>query len=145
MKQLLIPSVLLALTLATSVSAQNAYRCEVNGTTVYSEKPCPGGRVVAPTQESDAQKAQTADAARQLKADDKQLSRQINQRVNRETKERAAERKVAERARIAADKRARAERAAEAKKAKKAAKSKIQITKVKPAKPPKRTASAKPG
>jgi Domain of unknown function (DUF4124) len=132
-----------ALTMSAAF-AQNAYRCDVNGATVYSEKPCADGKAVAPTQDSDAQKQRAADANKQMKADDKALGQRIESREAREGKERAAIRKAAERERRAAEKRERAEKAAQAKKAKQAAKGKIKITKVKKQKPPKAAPSAKP-
>lgn len=143
MKSSLFFCTVIALTWVSTVSAQNVHRCEINGATVYSETPCNKGRVIAPTQDSDAQKQRSIDSARKLEVNDKQVSQQINQRANREAKERAAQRKIAERARIAAEKRERAEKAAAEKKAKKAAKGTIQVTKIKPTKPPKREKSAK--
>jgi hypothetical protein len=145
MKRLLASGAFAALALTTSAAfAQTAYRCDVNGATVYSEKPCADGKAVAPTQDSDAQKQRSIDATKQLKADDKAVNQQLNRRDAREAQERAAIRKAAERERRAAEKRERAQKAAEAKKAKQAAKSKIKITTVKKPKPPKAAPSAKP-
>ncbi|MGL5003162.1 MAG: DUF4124 domain-containing protein, partial [Casimicrobium sp.] len=79
---------------AASANAQTAYRCEVNGSTVYSEKPCADGKAVAPTQESAAQKERSKDAAAQLKADNRAIDQRITSRSKEEAKERAAVRKA---------------------------------------------------
>jgi hypothetical protein len=97
------------------IVAQTAYRCDVNGATVYSEKPCADGKAVAPTQETDEQKKRSAAAAKQLKTDDKTVNAQISTRAKDEAKERAAARK----AQAAADKRAAKEKEKAEKKAKK--------------------------
>jgi hypothetical protein len=79
----------------STVYAQTAYRCEVNGATVYSEKPCADGKSVAPTQDSDAQKQRAADAGKQLKADEQAVDRKIAERQRLEASERDSQRKAA--------------------------------------------------
>jgi hypothetical protein len=132
-----------SLALSGLAVAQNAYRCDVNGATVYSEKPCAGGTAVAPTQDSAEQKQRGAEAARQLKADDKAVNKRIDARASSEAKARAAERRAAQKAERAA--------AAEAKKAKakkdKETAARRKLLKVKKApvkKPPTPAASTKP-
>jgi FtsZ-interacting cell division protein ZipA len=103
--------------------AQAAYRCDVAGATVYSETPCVGGAVVAPTQDSAAQKKRSTDATKQMSADDRALNTRIAERSKDEAKERADIRK----AQAAADKRAAKEKAKAEKMAKKKTAPKIAI------------------
>jgi crotonobetainyl-CoA:carnitine CoA-transferase CaiB-like acyl-CoA transferase len=120
---------------ATAASAQNAYRCDVNGTAVYSEKPCADGKAVAPTQDTDAQRARSKEAAAHVKADNRAIDSRIEKRANDEAKARAAERR-------ALAKSERAEAAAQKKKAAKAkaTKAKMKVAKVRKSK----SGSAKP-
>jgi hypothetical protein len=109
--------------------AQTAFRCEVNGATVYSEKPCADGKAVAPTQDTDAQRQRAKDAATQMKADNRAVDARIDKRANEEAKARIAERRAvarADRTKAAAQKK----KAAKAK----ATKAKIKVATTKPAK-----------
>jgi hypothetical protein len=127
----------LLLLLGSNVVAQTAYRCDVNGATVYSDKPCADGKAVAPTQETDAQKKRSADATKQLKADDKAVSSQISARAKDEAKEREAVRK----SQAAAEKRAAKEKEKSEKKAKKKTKPKTEIKSASKPKKPKKSKS----
>lgn len=104
--------------------AQTAFRCELNGATVYSEKPCADGKTVAPTQDTDAQRQRAKDAAAQMKADNRAVDARIDKRANEEAKARIAERRAV----------AKADRAEAAAQKKKAAKAKATKAKVKVAK-----------
>lgn len=105
--------------------AQNAFRCDQDGKTVYSDKPCPAGKVVAPAQDSAEQKAASKQANDQMRKDANDLNRRLSEREKLEAQERAAARKAAaaEKAKEAKEKRAAAARlkANKAKTAKKAA------------------------
>jgi FtsZ-interacting cell division protein ZipA len=101
-----------------SAVAQTAYRCDVNGQTVYSEKPCVDGKAIAPTQDSKAQRARSRDATKQIRDDDKAVSKRIADRSKEEAKERSEIRKN----QAAADKHAAKEKAKAEKEAKKKAK-----------------------
>jgi Domain of unknown function (DUF4124) len=81
--------------LGVSVHAQSAYRCEINGKTVYSDTPCASAPAVAPTQDSAAQKSQADKANAQLRKDDAAVNKRIDARSNRESKERLAAMKLA--------------------------------------------------
>jgi hypothetical protein len=117
--------------------AQTAFRCEVNGATVYSEKPCADGKAVAPTQETDAQRQRAKDAVTQMKADNRAVDARIDKRANEAAKARTAERRAVEKA-------DRTEAAAQKKK-KKAAKAKATKAKMKVAKEKaSKTKSSKP-
>ena len=122
-------------------SAHTAFRCEVNGATVYSDKPCADGKAVAPTQDTDAQRARAKEAAAQMKADNRAVDARIDKRANEEAKARIAERRAVAKA-------DRAEAAAQKKKAAKAkatkAKMKVAKAKASKAKPSKPAAGAKP-
>jgi hypothetical protein len=108
-------AVVFALAANNVTVAQTAYRCNVNGATVYSEKPCVDGKAVAPTQVTDEQKKRSAAATKQLDTDNKTVNAQISARAKDEAKERAAARK----AQAAADKRAAKEKEKAERKAKK--------------------------
>ena len=56
-------------------SAQTAYRCDNNGQTVYSDKPCPAGKTVVGTQDSAEQKAASKDANAQMRKDNADLNK----------------------------------------------------------------------
>ena len=110
--------------------AQTAFRCEEGGKAVYSDKPCVAGRAVAPTQETDAQRARSEKANAQLRADNAAVNRDIKDREQLDAKERAANR-----AKATAEKRS----AGKAKKGKtKTSGSKVKASKNKAAKKSKR-------
>jgi hypothetical protein len=72
-----------------AAAAQTAFRCEENGATVYSEKPCPAAKAVASTQDSDAQRAQTEKANAQMRSDNAAVNREIREREAADAKARA--------------------------------------------------------
>jgi predicted Zn-dependent protease len=85
----------IAMTFCAGVAnAQTAYRCDSNGQTVYSEKPCVDAKATAPTQDSDAQRQRSREAAQQMKADDAAVNKQIADRKREDAKERDAIRKA---------------------------------------------------
>lgn len=143
-KQFIFAAAIGAFAISTPSDAQTAYRCDVNGAAVYSDKPCLDGKAVAPTQDSDAQQKRAKEASAQLKADSTATDRRIDERVSREARERAEQRKAQERERRAAEKQARADKAAEAAKARKAARAKLKAAKPKPVKPATPTSGASP-
>ena len=90
---LVVATAMFALTPAT---AQTAFRCDQNGQTVYSDKPCPAGaagKAVTPTQ----------DANQQMRKDNTELNKRLSERETREAKERADARKAAAKATPAKD------------------------------------------
>jgi hypothetical protein len=123
---------------AYAQTTPSAYRCDVNGTTVYSEKPCANAKAVVSTQDTDAQKARSADASKQLKDDNKAIDARIDKRAGDEAKARSAERAAVAKAE---KKEATAVKKASAKKAKSNT-SKIKVTK---AKKPKSTSKPSAG
>jgi hypothetical protein len=123
---------------ADAQSSATAFRCEVSGATVYSEKPCADGKAVAPTQDTDAQKARGIDATKQLKDDNKAIDARIDKRASEEAKARSAERAVVAKA-------DRKQAAAEKKAAAKKAKSNTAKMKVAKAKKPKSTSKPSAG
>ena len=80
---------------ATATNAQSAYRCDNNGQTVYSDKPCPAGKSVVGTQDSAEQKAASKDANAQMRQDNADLNKRLSERQKLEALERAALRKQA--------------------------------------------------
>ncbi len=114
----------LAATLATTIaSSQTAFRCDVNGATVYSDKPCPPGnamKAVTSTQETPEQKAASLAANQQMRKDNAELSKRLTEREKLEAKERADARKAASKLRAEAAK----EKAAKARKGSKSTKNK---------------------
>lgn len=81
-----------------TASAQTAYRCDQNGTTVYSEKPCPPaatGKAVAPTQDTAEQRAASQAANAQMRKDNADLNKRLSDREKLEARERAEQRKAA--------------------------------------------------
>lgn len=80
-----------ALTLAvlsTSVAAQNAFRCEVNGKVAYSDIACAPGaaaKAIAPTQETAQQKAAGKAAGEQIRKDTAYVDKRLDDRYKRET------------------------------------------------------------
>jgi len=131
---------------ATEAGAQTsvtAFRCDINGATVYSEKPCANGKAVAPTQDTDAQKARNAEAVKQMKADHQTIDARIDKRASDEAKARAAERAAqakADRMRDAAEKKATAKQAKPKRATAKPAKAKV--AKPKPTKAKKSTSTS---
>lgn len=115
--------------------AQTAYRCEVNGSTVYTDRPCADGKAVAPTQDTPEQQKRADDAAKQVRADDQSVSQRIERRSADEAKERSEIRKL----QADQDKRAAKAKAAEEKAAKKKSKKSSAVKKV--AKAPKSKAA----
>ena len=102
--------------------AQTAFRCDVNGTTAYSDKPCPPGntgKAVTSTQETPEQIAASKAANEQMRKDSADLNKRLVERQKLEAKERADARKAAVTAREAAK-----EKAAKASKGSKASKNK---------------------
>ena len=84
--------------LVAPLAAQSAFRCEQNGQTVYSDKPCPSSatsKAVAPTQDSAQQKAASQAATAQMRSDNADLDKLLAERQRREAKERAEARKAA--------------------------------------------------
>ena len=74
-------------------SAQTAVRCDQAGQAAYSEKECPpgvAGRIVAPTQDSAAQKQAANDANAQLRKDSQAIDQRLTKRVKGETASRSA-------------------------------------------------------
>jgi hypothetical protein len=81
-----------AVVMATSVSAQNAIRCEVNGKAVYGDSACaPGsvGKAIAPTQETVEQKAAGKAASDQIRKDTAYVDKRLDDRYKRDTARRA--------------------------------------------------------
>lgn len=74
--------------------AQSAFRCDQDGKTVYSDKPCPAAKVVAPTQDSAEQKAAAKDANAQMRKDNGDINKRLSEREKLEAQERAAARKA---------------------------------------------------
>jgi hypothetical protein len=75
---------------STAAFAQTAFRCDEGGKTVYSEKPCATAQVVAPTQDTDAQRKQTEKANAQMRADNAAVNRDIQLREQSAAKSRSA-------------------------------------------------------
>jgi hypothetical protein len=107
---------------AHPAGAQTAFRCDLNGQTVYSDKPCPPGnaaKAVAPTQETAEQKAASDAANARMRQDNAELNKRLTEREKLEAKERADARKAAPKERAdAKEKQAKAKRAKKAKAAK---------------------------
>lgn len=105
--------------------AQSAYRCEDGGKVTYSDKPCPLGRAVAPTQDTPEQRAAAVAASEQLRKDQADLNKRLSEREKLEAQERAAARKAAASGKDNKSKKSNAKKAQSAKQkaaAKKAAK-----------------------
>lgn len=97
MKRLFLLTAGVAMMALTPVAAQTAYRCDQGGQTVYSDKPCPpgdGGKAVAPTQDSAAQKAASKQAGDQMRKDNADINKRLADREKLEAQERAAARKA---------------------------------------------------
>ena len=88
---------LAAVLLSPIASAQTAFRCDVNGTTVYSDKPCPPGstaKAVTATQDTAEQKAASTSANAQMRSDNTELNKRLSEREKLDAKERADARKA---------------------------------------------------
>lgn len=103
----------------SAAGAQTAYRCDNNGQTVYSDKPCAAGKTVVATQDSAEQKAASKDANAQMRKDNADLNKRLSDREKLEAQERAAARKAAGKPVLAAAKGNGGGKAAKAKAAKK--------------------------
>lgn len=88
--------------LTVPASAQTAFRCDSNGQTVYSDKPCPPGntaKAVVSTKETPEQKAASEAANAQMRKDNADLNKRLSEREKLEAKERADARRAAAKAR----------------------------------------------
>ena len=88
---------LAAVLLSPIASAQTAFRCDVSGTTVYSDKPCPPGstaKAVTATQDTAEQKAASTSANAQMRNDNAELNKRLTEREKLDAKERADARKA---------------------------------------------------
>ena len=99
MGRTLLLTVALATVLLTPITfAQTAFRCDVSGTTVYSDKPCPPGstaKAVTATQDTPEQKAASTSANAQMRSDNTELNKRLTEREKLDAKERADARKAA--------------------------------------------------
>ena len=74
--------------IATSVTAQNAIRCEVDGKVVYGDAACATGsttRAIAPTQETAEQKAAGKAANDQIRKDTAYVDKRLDDRYKRDS------------------------------------------------------------
>ena len=74
--------------IATSVTAQNAIRCEVGGKVVYGDSACPPGstaKAIAPTQDTAEQRAAGKAANDQIRKDTVAVDKRMDDRYTRET------------------------------------------------------------
>ncbi len=74
--------------LSPPVTAQTAVRCDNDGQTVYSDKPCPPGnaaKAVVPTQDTAEQKAAGQAASAQIRKDNEAVDKRLDDRLKRET------------------------------------------------------------
>ncbi|MBL8311910.1 MAG: DUF4124 domain-containing protein [Burkholderiales bacterium] len=78
-----------------NATAQSAYRCDDNGKTTYSDKPCLAGKAVAPIQDTAQQQRASKDATDQLRRDNADLNKRLSDREKQEARERADARKTA--------------------------------------------------
>lgn len=113
--RLLVVSTIAVALWSGSAFAQNAFRCDQDGKTVYSDKPCPAAKVVAPTQDSAEQKAAAKAANSQMRQDSTELNKRLSEREKLEAQERAAARKANAAAAKAEAKPAKAKKSAGAK------------------------------
>ena len=111
---------------AFDAGAQSAFRCDEAGKVVYSDKPCPQGRAVAPAQDTPEQRAASKAATEQLRKDQADLNRRLSEREKLEAREREAAQKAAAKrtAEAAKQDKKRSAKGAKAKAAKTAKKSK---------------------
>ena len=97
-RTLLLTVALATVLLTPATFAQTAFRCDVNGTTVYSDKPCPPGstaKAVTATQDTPEQKAASTSANAQMRSDNTELNKRLTEREKLDAKERADARKAA--------------------------------------------------
>lgn len=99
------PSLLLAaaglLLVYRNAQAQTAWRCESDGQTVYSDKPCAAPASTKgelPAKDSAAQRDASAKALDKLERDNAAIDKRLHDRAAREAKERAAAAKAAAKA-----------------------------------------------
>lgn len=86
---------------ASTTYAQTAFRCDSNGQTIYSDKPCPPdhrAKAVTTSQDSAEQRAASQAANAQMRKDDADLNKRLTEREKLEAKERADARKAARKA-----------------------------------------------
>lgn len=95
-------AILFAVLLIGMADAQTAFRCDNNGQTIYSDKPCPAGKAVVGTQDSAQQKAVAKEANAQMRKDNAELNKRLSDREKLEAQERAAARKAAAAAKASA-------------------------------------------
>ncbi len=84
----LLTAALTAVLFVPSVSAQTAFRCDLNGQAVYRDTPCPLGSAataIAPTQETAAQKAAAQKAKDDLRKDTAYVDKRLDDRYKRDT------------------------------------------------------------
>lgn len=84
----LLTAALTVAVMSTSVAAQSAIRCEVDGKVVYSDAACAPGaaaKAVAPTQETAEQKAAGKAAGEQIRKDTAYVDKRLDDRYKRET------------------------------------------------------------
>ena len=91
----MLTAALTAALIATSVNAQNAMRCEVDGKVVYGDAACNTGKAgnaakaVAPMQETAEQKAAAKSANDQIRKDNAYVDKRLDDRYKRDTARRA--------------------------------------------------------
>ncbi|MBS0313968.1 MAG: DUF4124 domain-containing protein [Burkholderiales bacterium] len=78
----------------TLALGQTAYRCDQGGQTTYSDKPCPAGTAVTPTQDSAEQQARAKESNAQMRRDDAALNQRLSEREKLAAQERASMRKA---------------------------------------------------
>ena len=74
--------------IATSVAAQTAIRCEMNGKVTYGDTPCASGSAattIAPTRETAEQKAAGKAANDQIRKDTAAVDKRLDDRYKRDT------------------------------------------------------------
>ena len=74
--------------IATSVAAQTAIRCEINGKVVYGDAACAPGsaaKAIAPTQETAEQRAAATRASDQVRKDTAYVDKRLDDRYKRDT------------------------------------------------------------
>ncbi len=140
--RLLPVSTIALLLFAGSAFAQSAFRCDQDGKTVYSDKPCPAAKVVAPTHDSAEQKAAAKEANAQMRKDAGDINRRLSEREKLEAQERAAARKAAAAAARQEAKQAQAARAADARAKATAKKAKASASKAGNSKASKKSATS---
>jgi hypothetical protein len=88
----MLTAALTAALIATSVTAQSAIRCEVDGKVSYGEACSPGSaaKMIAPTQETAEQKAAAKAAADQVRKDNAYVDKRLDDRYKRDSARPAA-------------------------------------------------------